>query len=258
MHTIEYNGYKYRTARRSRPLPAIMFPTGNFYFRLFWVVYKASKVAQLGKYDGASWANDSFQVLQHLENAGVIVEISGLEEIERLTGPAVIIGNHMSMMETLLLPMMIRPLVPATFVVKESLLHYPIFKYIMRARNPVAVTRTNPRQDLKTVMQEGVKRLKNGISVIVFPQTTRDHSFDPAQMSSIGVKLAKKAGVPIIPLALKTDCWQNGNKFKDFGKLDVSLKAHFAFGEPFPVEGKGVREHDKVNDFVQTHLDKWS
>ncbi len=79
-----------------------------------------------------------------------------------------IIGNHMSMMETLLLPAMIQPINPVTFVVKEALLSYPVFKYIMRSRNPIAVTRTNPRQDLKTVLSEGMDRLEQGIFPLLF------------------------------------------------------------------------------------------
>ena len=152
--------------------------------------------------------------------------------------------------------MMIQPIKPVTFVVKETLL-YPVFKHIMRSRDPIAVTRTNARQDLKTVLNEGLDRLEKGISIIVFPQTTRSHVFDAKQMSSIGVKLAKKAGVPIVPLALKTDCWQNGKKIKDFGKLDVTKTAHFAFGEAITVEGKGDVEHATINAFIVEKLKEW-
>jgi 1-acyl-sn-glycerol-3-phosphate acyltransferase len=200
---------------------------------------------------------NSYEVMQRLEQVGIRIEISGIENVEKVNGAAVIIGNHMSMMETLLLPAMIQPINPVTFVVKEALLSYPVFKYIMRSRNPIAVTRTNPRQDLKTVLSEGLDRLNKGISVIVFPQTTRSHNFDEKQMSSIGVKLAKKAGVPIIPLALKTDCWQNGKQIKDFGRLNVAKIAHFAFGEPIALEGKGDAEQAVVNAFITRKLKEW-
>jgi 1-acyl-sn-glycerol-3-phosphate acyltransferase len=127
----------------------------------------------------------------------------------------------------------------------------------MRSRNPITVTRTNPRQDLKSVLNEGLDRLQKKFSIIVFPQTTRSHTFDAMQMSSIGVKLAKKAGVSIIPLALKTDCWQNGKKFKDFGKLDVTKKAHYAFGKSIMVAGKGDEEHAVINAFIAEKLQEW-
>jgi 1-acyl-sn-glycerol-3-phosphate acyltransferase len=254
MHKIPYTNFYYQTERTTG---TVLFPSLAFYFHLFFIIYRASKLAQNGIYDGSNWMESSYEVMQRLEKAGIRIEISGIENVEKVNGAAVIIGNHMSMMETLLLPAIIQPINPVTFVVKEALLSYPVFKYIMRSRDPIAVTRTNPRQDLKTVLNEGLDRLNKGISVIVFPQTTRSHNFDEKQMSSIGVKLAKKAGVPIIPLALKTDCWQNGKQIKDFGKLDVTQMAHFAFGEPIAIEGKGDAEQAVVNAFITRKLKEW-
>jgi 1-acyl-sn-glycerol-3-phosphate acyltransferase len=234
------------------------FPTFTFYYSLFFIVLKASRVARKGLYTDSAWIESSHQVLQALENIGVTIEVSGVTHLKVADGPIIIVGNHMSMMETLLLPGIVQPLKPLTFVVKESLLDYPIFKYVMRSRNPIALTRTNPRQDLKTVMTEGVSRLKNSISIIVFPQTTRSHEFDPSQMSSIGVKLAKKAGVTIVPLALKTDCWENGRKLKDFGKINTNKTAYFAFGEPIVIEGKGGAEQEQINEFISAKLSEWA
>ncbi|NOR26168.1 MAG: 1-acyl-sn-glycerol-3-phosphate acyltransferase [Desulforhopalus sp.] len=254
MHKLTYTDFHYQTEKRPGTM---LFPSAVFYLHLFCIIFRASRLAKKDCYDGSDWMESSYEVMQRLEKAGVRIEISGIENVVATTGPAVIIGNHMSMMETLLLPVMVQPIKPATFVVKEALLSYPVFKHVVGARNPIAVTRTNPREDLKTVLNEGVNRLKKDISIIVFPQTTRSHTFDEKQMSSIGVKLAKKAGVSIVPLALKTDCWQNGKIIKDFGKLDVTKTAHFAFGEPMTVEGKGDAEHAAVNAFIAGKLKDW-
>jgi 1-acyl-sn-glycerol-3-phosphate acyltransferase len=234
-----------------------MFPSIVFYLHLISIVFRASRIAKKGEYVDRMWVDSSLEVLRNLENVGVRIAVSGIENIERQNGPVVFIGNHMSMMETMLLPVIIQPILPVTFVVKESLLSYPVFKHIMQSRNPVAVSRTNPRQDLKVVMTEGGDRLRRGLSVIVFPQTTRSHTFEPEQMSSIGVKLAKKAGVPVIPLAVKTDCWQNGVWFKDFGGLDILKTAHFAFGLPMAITGKGDEEQALINAFIDNEIKKW-
>jgi len=254
MHKIPYTDLLYQTKNRAG---STSFPSLIFYSHLLCIIYRAGRLAKKGRYDGSNWMDSSYEVMQQLEKVGVRIEISGIENLVKVGGAAVIIGNHMSMMETLLLPVIVQPVKPVTFVVKETLLSYPVFKYVMRSRNPIAVTRTNPRQDLKTVLSEGLDRLQRDISIIVFPQTTRSHVFDAKQMSSIGVKLAKKAGVPIVPLALKTDCWQNGQKFKDFGKLDISKTAHFAFGQAITVAGKGDEEHAIVNAFIEGKLKEW-
>lgn len=210
-----------------------------------------------GVYSDECWIESSLQVLDRLERAGIRVDISGVENLERLPGPVVFVGNHMSMMETMVLPLIIQPLVPVTYVIKQSLLEYPVFKHVMRSRNPIAVTRVNPRQDLKIVLEEGGGRLGKGISVIVFPQTTRSHVFDRQQMSSIGVKLAKKAGVPVVPIALRTDCWRNGTLVKDCGRLDPSRTAYFKIGAPMVVEGKGDVEQETICAFIENSLREW-
>lgn len=258
MRPIHYTDSIYRTAQQPVALFSRLFPSVVYYVHLIDIVFRASRKARRGEYDDCNWIESSFEVLQNLENVGVRLEISGVENVQGESGPVVFIGNHMSMMETLLLPVMLQPIKPVTFVVKESLLTYPVFRHVMKSRNPVAVSRTNPRQDLKVVMNEGLERLQNGISVIVFPQTTRSHMFSPDQMSSIGVKLAKKAGVPVIPVALKTDCWQNGRLFKDFGRLDVTKTAHFSFGKSIDkVVGKGDEEQALVNAYIAEELRRW-
>jgi 1-acyl-sn-glycerol-3-phosphate acyltransferase len=81
-------------------------------------------------------------------------------------GPVVFVGNHMSTLETFVLPCVIQPVNRVAFVVKESLLTTPFFGPVMRSRDPVVVGRKNPREDLKTVLEQGAEKIKNGISVI--------------------------------------------------------------------------------------------
>jgi 1-acyl-sn-glycerol-3-phosphate acyltransferase len=127
----------------------------------------------------------------------------------------------------------------------------------MRSRDPIAVSRTNPRQDLKAVLEGGMDRLKRGISIIVFPQTTRARSIDPTRFNTIGVKLAKRANVPIVPLALLTDAWGNGKYLNDIGKIDSSKNVYFAFGEPMWVQGRGTDEHQAIIHFISRKLQEW-
>lgn len=203
------------------------------------------------------WARSSLEVLSAFEKIGGSLDISGINNLEQLETPCVIIGNHMSMLETLILPGIVQPIRNFTFIVKQSLLNYPVFRHVMRSRNPIAVIRTNPRQDFKIVIEEGVERLSRGISVLVFPQTTRTLSFDPKDFNTIGIKLAKRAKVPVLPMALKTDAWRNGRFLKDFGKIDCSKKVCFAFGKPMQVEGKGNEQHEAVIEFIGDKLQHW-
>jgi 1-acyl-sn-glycerol-3-phosphate acyltransferase len=247
----------YRTVFGDRSLFARFFPGLGFYAWFAYIVCRGSNRARLGHYGDADWSRNSLEVLHELEAVGVQIEITGTDHFSRLEGPCVFIGNHMSTLEAFVLPTIIQPLKPVAFVVKKSLVEYPIFGHLMRARNPIVVGRTNPREDLKAVLEGGVERLKSGISIVVFPQKTRSALFDPAAFNSIGIKLAKRAQVPVIPLALKTDAWGSGAHFKDFGKIDPGKAVHFAFGEPLWVQGNGAAEHQQVVEFIREHLVSW-
>ncbi len=248
---------EYQTAPGSASAVAAMFPGLAFYAQFLTTVFKASYKAKRGQYDDAAWCRSSFEVLRALESVGGCFEMTGIEHIEQLNTPCVVIANHMSVLETTIIPGVILPFRKVTFIVKNSLLHYPVFKHIMRACNPIAVHRTNPRQDLKTVMKEGMELLNKGISIIVFPQTTRSRSFDPKKFNTLGVKLAQRAKVPVVPLALITDAWGNGRHIKEFGKIDSSKKVHFAFGKPLRIEGRGTDEHRAIIRFIDKNLQAW-
>jgi 1-acyl-sn-glycerol-3-phosphate acyltransferase len=236
----------------TRSLPAL-----GFYARVASIVWRASRKAARGAYDDAAWSGSSLEVLRALEAVGARIEIDGVERFADVDGPCVFVGNHMSTLETFVLPTLIRPIKPVTFIVKKELTDYPVFGHVMRSRNPVLVGRANPREDLKAVLEGGAERLRAGISIIVFPQTTRTPVFDPGQFNSIGIKLAKRAQVPVVPIALKTDAWGNGRLVKDVGRIDLAKTVHFRFGEPLRVQGAGAEEHRQVVGFIRENLLAW-
>ena len=248
----------YQTADRPVSWFAQIFPTCNFYRKFCWNLYRSSVMARRGKYGDLQWSQTSLEVLEALESVGVRAQVSGLEHIRQLESPCVFVGNHMSMLETTVLPGIIQPIRDVTFVVKQSLLEYPLFRHVVGTRNPIAVSRDNPRDDFKTVMQGGIERIEKGISIVVFPQTTRALTFDPAQFNTIGVKLALRAKVPVIPIALKTDAWGNGKWFKDLGPIDPQKKVHIVFGEPIVIQGRGADQHQQIIDYIEAKLNHWS
>jgi len=253
----EHDTYRTPAGRRSAWTRLCPVPRVNLYLPVLGVVIRANRLARQDRYGDREWVHSSLTILRALEGTGMRVSVEGLEHLRALEGPAVFLGNHMSTLETFVLPGIIHPVRPVTFVVKGSLLTYPLFGPIMRSRDPVAVGRRNPREDLTAVLRGGAERLGRGISVIVFPQTTRTSRFDPAQFNTIGVKLAARAGVPVVPVALRTDAWGNGRWVKDFGPVHPDRPVHFRFGEPLVVEGKGAAAHEATVRFIQEALAEW-
>jgi len=232
-------------------------PTAVFYSKILGIVYSASKLAKKGLYDNQRWIESSLTTVRSLEFVGGRFDLQGLDVIGRLSSACVFIGNHMSILETFVLPCLIQSYREVTFVVKESLITYPLFGPVMRSRKPVVVGRDNPREDLKTVLEEGQKRLEANTSIIIFPQTTRSVEFDPKKFNTLGVKLAKRCNVPVVPFALKTDAWGLGRRLKDFGPIRPEKTVHIHFGEPMRVQGSGKQEHNVVVEFIEKNLAEW-
>lgn len=237
----------------SRTFPSLVF-------HLSWManVVRSSAQAKRAQYGDQEWVDSSLEVLHSLERVGVQVEARGLRHLQQLDTPCLIVGNHMSSLETTILPGLIQPLRRVTFIVKSSLLDYPFFKYVMRSRDPIAVSQTDPRADFKAMLEGGLKRLEQGISIVIFPQGQRTTTFDPSAFNKIGIKLAKRAGVPIVPLALKTDAWGIGSIIPEIGKIDPTKKVHFSFGEPIEVNGRGIEQHEEILQFITYSLQSWA
>jgi 1-acyl-sn-glycerol-3-phosphate acyltransferase len=258
LEELVYVDNTYTTPARTLSLIARALPSFTFYCRCFMIVWRASSLAKRGRYGTPEWSDSSRAILRALEGVGVTVEITGADFFKAFDGPCVFIANHMSTLETFVLPTIIAPVKDATFVVKQSLVDYPVFRHVMRSRDPITVGRSNPRDDLKAVLEGGAERLKAGRSIIIFPQTTRSPVFDPESFNTIGIKLAKKSGVPAVPVALKTDAWSNGRVLKDYGRIIPSHRVHFAFGQPMWIRDRGVEEHARIVDFISGKLKEWS
>ena len=228
-----------------------------FIFRYGAIVLRTRKEAIRKEYDTKAWTDSSFEIFRFIENTGGKFHITGMENITKSPGSVLFISNHMSTLETMILPSIIGPHKELTFVVKESLVMHPLFGDVMRSRNPIVVGRTDPRKDLEAVMNGGVELLHNGISIVIFPQSTRSVEFNPEEFNSLGVKLAKKAGVDVVPIALKTDFWGNGKLIKEAGPLDSHKPIHIKFGEPISITGNGKVDNQRIIDFIQSSLEEW-
>jgi 1-acyl-sn-glycerol-3-phosphate acyltransferase len=250
----------YNTKEKERlSLKDKIFLDSRIYFTLKYasVVLRTRKAAIRKLYDTKAWTDSSFEVFKIIENVGGKFHISGMENITKSTRPVLFISNHMSTLETMIFPSIIGPLKEVTFVVKESLVKHPLFGDVMRSRNPIVVGRSDPRKDFEAVMNGGVELLSNGVSIIIFPQSTRNPKFKSEEFNSIGVKLARKADVEVIPIAIKTDFWGSGKRIKELGPLDHKKHIYIRFGEPMTVTGNGKKENQEIIDFIEASLEEW-
>lgn len=228
-----------------------------FIFSFGGIVLRTRREAREGRYGYDEWIYSSHEILRLLEKIGGRFEIEGMHNINKIKEPVVFVSNHISTLEAMIFPGLIAPHRKVTFVVKKSLVRNFFFRDIMKSRDPIVVDRTDPRKDFIKVMNEGPALIEKGVSIIIFPQSTRSIVFNPAEFNSLGVKLARKTNSAVVPVAIKTDFWGNGKIIKEFGKFDHKKIIHIKFGEPFFVTGTGKEENQFIIEFIQSNLKKW-
>ncbi len=228
-----------------------------FMFRILKrVVAPARRLAVKGNYGQAPMIRDSVETLRVIEEVGIGVHIDGLEHMQSLGGPAVVTANHMSILDTFVTPCMIAPYCKVCYVAKDAL-GRGFFGPIMRSLDPILVERQDPRADFKTVMNEGLERIARGYSVMVFPQSTRMVRFDPEQFNTLGEKLARKAGVPVVPLAIKSDVYVPGRFIRELGHVQPEKELHLAFGPAVDSSLPAKEVHARVVAFITERLRGW-
>jgi 1-acyl-sn-glycerol-3-phosphate acyltransferase len=228
-----------------------------FYARMALDFLKEGLAGRRGTLTNERWLRASLSCIKTIESAGGRLNVSGLEGLGEHKGPLVFIANHMSILETVILPSFTLAFNDVTFIIKDELRRYPVIGWVMQGLDFISVHRKNPREDLKVVINEGQQRIQQGCSVVIFPQATRSTVFNVKNFNSLGVKLARKAGVPVVPIALKTDFHGSGRWLKDIGPIYPDRPIYFKFGDPIPVVGNGQAAHHSVVEFIVQNLRSW-
>lgn len=134
-------------------------------------------------------------------------QVIGKENIPKNT-PFVIMANHESTWETVVLQPMFPPLCT---VLKKELLRIPFFGWALASLEPVAIDRNNPREAMKKVTEGGIACINKGRNLLIFPEGSRNPEKKSKKYARSGANIAIKAGVPVLPIAHNgASCWPHG------------------------------------------------
>jgi 1-acyl-sn-glycerol-3-phosphate acyltransferase len=123
------------------------------------------------------------------------IRTEGLERVPE--GGAILVSNHQSLVD---IPLFVAAFGKGVrFLAKRELGEIPLFGSAMRHAGNLFVDRDDPR-DAVHMMREAIRSMRRGRIVVVFPEGTR--SFDGAigEFKPGAFYIARKAGVPIIPV----------------------------------------------------------
>lgn len=150
-------------------------------------------------------------------SCGLSWRLTGAENIP--AAPFVILCKHQSAWETLTLQLIFPP---QCQVLKRELLRVPFFGWGLASLNPIAIDRGAGTKALRTVLQAGKERLRDGWCVLLFPEGTRVPPGRRGRYSQSGAALALQAQCPIVPVAHNAGLfWPKNSLMKRPGVVDI-------------------------------------
>lgn len=126
------------------------------------------------------------------------VTVSGLENIDRHKR-YVVVSNHQSLADIVL---MYKTRMQFKWVAKDSLFKIPILGWNMRLARHIRLERGD-FSSIKRVYREAGLWLRNGVSVVFFPEGTRSGNQEMGLFQNGAFKLAIKEGVPVLPIKIE-------------------------------------------------------
>jgi 1-acyl-sn-glycerol-3-phosphate acyltransferase len=128
---------------------------------------------------------------------GLKFDIVGVQNIPR-EGGAVLAVNHTSYLDFALagIPADRRGKRLVRFMAKESIFRHPVAGPLMRGMKHIPVDRDAG----SAAFRDAVAALKSGELVGVFPEATMSRSFEIKEIKNGSVRMARAAGVPLIPM----------------------------------------------------------
>ena len=168
-----------------------------------------------------------------LKTTGSKITIEGLEKIPNEKGLC-FVGNHQSAIDILI----VLSVLPVTvgYIAKKELLYYPFLNLWIVALRSVYIERGNVKKALKSI-EKGIKFIKKGNSMIIFPEGTRSKSDTMGTFKNGSIKLATRAEATIVPVTI-SGSWHAWEENLRIGPADIKFTVH----EALPTKGMSAED----------------
>lgn len=228
----------------------------DFFIYMFMAVFKKNKVEALrkkGKFQEAESKINEYvkEWASHVLNkVGAKIDVEGKENIKKET--CVYVVNHQGFLD---IPVLISALDESIgFIAKKEILKFKMMSYWMKEIHCIFMDRNNIRESMKAI-NEGIGNLKNGYSMVIFPEGTRSKGPKVGEFKKGSMKLALKAKVPIIPVAINgTYKLREGNRMSAIKSGNVTV----TICEPIYTEHLSKEEQtnlaDKIKSIIENNI----
>ncbi|MBN7773363.1 lysophospholipid acyltransferase family protein [Clostridium aminobutyricum] len=132
------------------------------------------------------------------------------------------------------------------FIAKRSLSKLPLYGHWIKHIRSVMIERDDPRDALRAI-ESGIGLIKQGFSLVVFPEGHRSKGGDVAEFKKGSLRLATKTGVPVVPISI------NGTYkfFEEKGYMQRHFKVDFLIHPPIETAGLDRAQANALSDTVE-------
>lgn len=174
---------------------------------------------------------------------GVTVTVAGTENLEP-GKPYIFAANHQSQFDIFALQGFLG--IDFRWLAKKELFQVPIWGPAMRRAGYIPIDRSHGRQALKS-LDEASRKIAAGTSVIIFPEGTRTRDGKMQDFKAGAMVLAIKAGVDIVPVAIKGtyEILPKGKLLMQAGKVSILV------GRPRETKSCTTKDKHKLAKVMQ-------
>lgn len=139
---------------------------------------------------------------------------------------------------------------PKVIVLKRELMWIPIFGWDLALIRSIPVHRGAGASAVNQVVQHGTLRIREGLSVLIFPEGTRMAAGETRRYGVSGALLASRAGCRIVPIAHDAGYyWARRGWMKRPGTIRVVI------GPPIETAGRDARAiNEDAQRWIETTL----
>jgi 1-acyl-sn-glycerol-3-phosphate acyltransferase len=136
-------------------------------------------------------------------------------------------------------------------IAKRGLFFIPIFGWSLWMCGFIPINRSNRESAIKS-LHKAAHRMRNGLSVLVFPEGTRGTSPTIQPFKKGGFYLALQSEAPVVPVVLLgTDrILPKGGSKVNRGSITVRI------GEPIETAGLGIAARDRLMGEVRSAMER--
>jgi 1-acyl-sn-glycerol-3-phosphate acyltransferase len=160
----------------------------------------------------------------------------------------VVMPNHISTVD--IWAIFVAVPVPLRFIAKKQLGQIPLFGWAMRAGRFIFIDRQNATSARRTIDQ-AAERIRQGCSVVIFPEGTRSRDGRLGPFKKGGFHLAINSGAEVVPVAIRGthEVMPRGAALIRPGTVDIEI------GEPIPTTGLGPEDRQRLLEEVRARVE---